>query len=742
MARPGSLKTSLLAALACVVIASGMAISQIAAHRYGDSLGNEAIARAEKIAHNLSLDAVDKILINDLVALHKLLEDQLVSDPAVSYLVIVREGHVIAHTFPKGVPVELIQANSSMNPDKNQMKKIISENGDRYLDIAWPIFSGQAGILRLGYSEKPIRAQIRDLWLQMSLVTLFIMLLAVLLGKYLINRMTRPLLALTHAAERIDEGHLDMQLNTHGHREVEKLAASFNGMLSRIREYMDRLTGINRMLEEKNQELDRSHRQLTTSCTISGQIAALPDLKGITSYLIRSMNPISECRRMVFMLLGRNRRQLFMAGDWGVITADKEGVEKYISWVEDKSTGIMEREVPLFISEFLPRPLSDAHKTALFPIRYNEQPLGVMLVACSEGCRCVKKELDIIQMILDQASGALFRGVLQEEETYDLRSRMEETSEFSGIIGKNAKMQNIYKLIENVAPTDATVLIEGESGTGKELAARAIHQLSHRAGKPFVVINCSAYPSTLIESELFGHEKGAFSGAVKRKLGRFELGNGGTVFLDEIGEIPPSVQIKLLRVIQTHTFERIGGEETIHVDLRILAATNKNLQQEVQKGEFREDLFYRINVIPILMPPLRERRNDIPLLIHHFLKRFNSEQEKEIKGFDPEAMRVLLNYDWPGNVRELENCIEHAAILSKGSTISFSDLPAGMTFGRDEKFPGFKKRSISEQEVTLIREILVESNWNKKIAADRLGISRSTLYEKMKRFRIEKPAIH
>jgi two-component system response regulator HydG len=240
---------------------------------------------------------------------------------------------------------------------------------------------------------------------------------------------------------------------------------------------------------------------------------------------------------------------------------------------------------------------------------------------------------------------------------------------------------------------------------------------------------------------LFGHEKGAFTGAVKRKQGRFELGDGGTIFLDEIGEIPPSVQIKLLRVIQTQRFERIGGEETVNVNVRILAATNKNLQHEVQKGEFREDLYYRINVIPIKIPPLRERRNDIPLLLQHFLKQFNSEQGKNVSGFDPEAMRVLLNYNWPGNIRELENCIEHAVILAKTNMVSISDLPSALTTPTDRISPT-EKRTMDTHEETLIREVLQECSWNKQHAANRLGISRSTLYEKMKKFRIEKPAIH
>jgi two-component system response regulator HydG len=302
-------------------------------------------------------------------------------------------------------------------------------------------------------------------------------------------------------------------------------------------------------------------------------------------------------------------------------------------------------------------------------------------------------------------------------------------------------MQLIYKLIEDTAPTDAMVLIQGESGTGKELVARAICQSSYRRKRPFIIINCSAYPATLLESELFGHEKGAFTGAIRQKAGRFEQAHGGTVFLDEIGEIPYSAQIKLLRVLQTHRFERLGGEKTLSVDVRIIAATNKNLLQEVKEGRFREDLYYRLNVIPIYLPPLRERRNDIPLLARHFLRRFASEQGKEIEDFSPEAMRLILNYSWPGNVRELENSFEHAIVLAKGKRIESSDLPSVIQEGVSIS-QYWRHSTIAEQESELLRDALEESGWNKKEAARRLGISRNTLYVKLKKYQITRPTTH
>ena len=251
------------------------------------------------------------------------------------------------------------------------------------------------------------------------------------------------------------------------------------------------------------------------------------------------------------------------------------------------------------------------------------------------------------------------------------------------MVGKTSEMRTIFGVIGDIAPTDASVLIQGESGTGKELVAQAIHNMSPRQAEPFIVINCSAYPATLLESELFGHEKGAFTGATHRKIGRFEQADGGTVFLDEIGEISPSAQIKLLRVLQTHQFERLGGTQTVSVDVRVISATNRDLLHEVKHGNFREDLYYRLKVIPIAVPPLRQRRNDIPPLARHFLMRFATEQGQSIKDFSSDAMRSLLDYHWPGNVRELENTIEHAVVLAKTPTIQVFDLPSSLSLPKN-----------------------------------------------------------
>jgi two-component system response regulator HydG len=324
---------------------------------------------------------------------------------------------------------------------------------------------------------------------------------------------------------------------------------------------------------------------------------------------------------------------------------------------------------------------------------------------------------------------------------YHIQTRINVTTEYCGIVGKDPQMQAIYKLIDDIAPTDTTVLIQGESGTGKELVANAIHRNSLRKHMPFVVINCSAYPATLLESELFGHEKGAFTGAVRQKAGRFEQAHQGTVFLDEIGEIPLSAQIKLLRVLQTQKFERVGGEHTLTVDVRILAATNKDLLQEVKSGHFREDLYYRLNVIPIQLPPLRKRRNDIPLQARFFMERFAAEQGKSIQEFSSEAMRLLLDYPWPGNVRELENSIEHAVVLAKRNQIEVSDLPTTLHDTPSVVATGTIS-TMMENEAKLLKEVLDECGWNKKQAAQQLGISRNTLYRKLKKYRITPPTIH
>jgi two-component system response regulator HydG len=728
-----SLKSKLLVAVSALVIGSGLLISLLASQRYSSSLFKSMTVQAENLAHAVALEAADKILINDLVSLQKSLDHHLHSNPSIAYLFIYRDGRVLSHTFDNGIPVELIDANRPTSIEQSRFQEIVSTAGEKFLDIAWPVFSGKAGVLRLGLSEKPYKRQVTRLWLQMSGLTIGILLVALAASLLFIKKVTRPLSVLADTAEKIDEGRLDMPVTVSSKDEVGKLAQSFDRMLARIKDYTQRL-------EEKNLELDRAHRQTRTSFVISQEINALSNLKDVCTYLITKLQAIVTCKNMIVMVFNHNRDTLFTHTDRESITLDGDAAHSTFVHLDElrAMTFLQKRQIE---DDIFPKTFQLSEKLVAFPLRHEDRLLGAMMIACPGDCNCVTKELDVIDMILSQSSSAIRRAAAHEEEIRELRTRIEHSSGFSGLIGKDPQMQVIYKLIEDVAPTDATVLIQGETGTGKELVARAIHKQSLRSAKPFVVINCSAYPATLLESELFGHEKGAFTGAIRQKAGRFEQADGGTVFLDEIGEISYTAQIKLLRILQSQKFERIGGEQTLSVNVRVLAATNKDLLQEVKDGNFREDLFYRLNVIPIQLPPLRNRRNDIPLLARYFLRHFAAEQEKHVGRFSSEAMRRLLDYSWPGNVREIENSIEHAAVLAKGKVIEISDLPALIRQPVTGP-PAGSVMTMVENERKLLIEVLAECSWNKKAAAHRLGISRSTLYDKLRKYQITKPTLH
>lgn len=335
--------------------------------------------------------------------------------------------------------------------------------------------------------------------------------------------------------------------------------------------------------------------------------------------------------------------------------------------------------------------------------------------------------------------GVLIEKILEQQararETLFLKEEYKKQTRFENMIGQSRAMQEVFSLIEDVATTDSTVLITGETGTGKGLAAKAIHTKSPRSGGPFVAVNCGAFPETLLETELFGHQKGAFTDAKTTKKGRLELAQGGTLFLDEIGEISMRMQIDLLRVLEDRLFYRVGGTQPIEADFRVIAATNKDLSRAIRERTFREDLFYRLNVISLAMPPLRERKEDIPLLAEHFLKRFAMESNKQIDKISREAMDELMLYEWPGNVRELENAIERAVVVGKGRKVMAGDLPIfspeHRTLSRD--------LSLQAAEKAHILKILQGNAWNVKKSAEILGIDRSTLYSKMKRYQIRRP---
>jgi two-component system, NtrC family, response regulator AtoC len=348
--------------------------------------------------------------------------------------------------------------------------------------------------------------------------------------------------------------------------------------------------------------------------------------------------------------------------------------------------------------------------------------------------------LDHLDLLLKRA----LRSSEMESENISLREQLDTKYGIENIVGNAPVMRQLFEIIRQAAPTQATVLLQGESGTGKELVAHTIHRLSPRVKGPFVAVQCAALSPTLLESELFGHEKGAFTGAVAQRHGRFELADGGTLFLDEISEIDASVQVKLLRVLEERRFERVGGQETIEVDIRLIAATNKDLKMLVQEGKFREDLFFRLDVVNIVLPPLRERLEDIPLLCDHFLRQFSTENDKDIAGITADAVNILSSYSWPGNVRELRNTIEKMLVLSRSNKLTARDVPANIKDAvRTSPAPSAQDGkhgtvlaagSIADAEKMMILSALKKHNNNRTKAAVDLGISRRTLHRKLKEY--------
>ena len=341
--------------------------------------------------------------------------------------------------------------------------------------------------------------------------------------------------------------------------------------------------------------------------------------------------------------------------------------------------------------------------------------------------------LDELSVIINRAAEVK----QMQDENLRLKRAISRCYCYPNIIGESDAMKGIFRMIDRLSQSDSTVLILGESGTGKELIASTIHYQGKRKDAPFVIVNCGALPENLIESELFGYEKGAFTGATRRKPGRFELAHGGTIFLDEVGELPPSVQVKLLRVLQDGTFERLGGTETIKVDVRVIAATNRDLEREVREGNFREDLYYRLAVIPLTLPPLRERREDIPLLIEHFLQRYNSRLGKQIR-FSKEAVEALMEYPFPGNVRELENIVERMVTLCESDRVKKEDLPPHvLKKGREKESSAQPLTKVAQEaEREYIIRVLRQTGGNRSRTAEILGISRKTLWEKMRQYGI------
>ena len=344
---------------------------------------------------------------------------------------------------------------------------------------------------------------------------------------------------------------------------------------------------------------------------------------------------------------------------------------------------------------------------------------------------------------IDELEMRIARSLKQQKlevENVALRQQLDAKFGLENIIGESSVMKEIFEVVQQVAPTRATVLVTGESGTGKELIAKALHQLSPRAKQPFVAVHCAALSATLLESELFGHERGAFTGAHERRIGRFELAQGGTLFLDEIGEIDPTIQVKLLRFLGERSFERVGSNKTLSADVRLVTATNKNLEEMVKAGKFREDLFFRLRVVEIELPPLRDRTGDIPLLAHTFLREFARENGKLVNDFTVDALEALMNYAWPGNVRELRTAIEHAVVLSRSERVSLRDLPVsvrgGATVGETKLLQG-KDLTVKDAEKQLIMRALRETGGNRTRAAQKIGMGRRTFHRKLHDYQLE-----
>lgn len=479
-------------------------------------------------------------------------------------------------------------------------------------------------------------------------------------------------------------------------------------------------------------------------------VAPLNDNDGNMVGIIENFRPMSEAVRIIESLKESN---IVLAQEKGkvdsiiesladgVLTVDRELRITSFNKGMEKLTGLKESDV---IGHTCNEVLNADNCTGDCPFAFTLKN-GYGLANITE--RITGRDGNVIPVFISTAflkdgdsDIGLIATVRDASEIEKLKKEINDRYNFSNIIGKSVPVQQLFELIETLSETDCAVLIEGESGTGKELVARAIHHESSRRNRRFVKINCSAIVAGLFESELFGHVRGAFTGAIKDKIGKFELADGGTIFLDEIGEMPPALQSKLLRVIQDKEFEKVGDNKTIRVDVRIIAATNKNLQDDIKAGVFREDLYYRLCIVPVTMPPLRERKEDIPLLVSHFLAKcsLKSQNSRKIIEVSPIALSALMDYDWPGNIRELENAIEHAFIRCKSNIIDRESLPLAVYTFQSQNVKSHGERMTgpnrAESDKKNIKELLDKFNWNKATVARHLGIGRTTLWRKLKKY--------
>jgi len=439
----------------------------------------------------------------------------------------------------------------------------------------------------------------------------------------------------------------------------------------------------------------------------------------------------------------------------GLRAALEDRFEVYVAEDAASAMSLLEREHFAVVLTDFRLPKEDGMKLITRAKSLSRPPICILMTAYGSeelAVEAMKRGADDYiakgRLQIDELEIRIERALRQrslEEENVSLHQQLDEKFGLEHLIGQSPAMAEVFEVIRQVAPTPATVLLQGETGTGKEMVAKAIHQMSPRARQPMVSVHCAGFPASLLESELFGHERGAFTGANERRIGRFEQASGSTIFLDEIGEIDANTQVKLLRVLGERTLERLGSNKTLAVDVRVVAATNKNLMQEVKAGRFREDLYFRLRVVELWLPPLRERPGDVPLLAHHFLKSISREYGKPVNDFTLDALQALVNYPWPANVRELRNAIEGAVALCRSDKISLRDLPPnvrgqGALPARPAALTSERETTLEDAERQLILRVLEETGGNRSQAARKLGISRRTLLRRLKDYRVDQEA--
>ena len=506
--------------------------------------------------------------------------------------------------------------------------------------------------------------------------------------------------------------------------------------------------------KEKNKKAGlaaRQNRELTAILEVSKVLTSSFDLENNLRSVMSTLGTLLEMQRGCVFLLDSLSGELRIVAAHGLT---KDNIEKGKYRIGEGIVGrVLEKKVPmvipnigeepLFLNKTGSRPEKNGISFLCIPIMLKNELLGVLSVdriySIKQGS--VDDDLRVLKIVASLTAQFIklwesFEKVEKEKE--HLKRELQGKYSIENVIGLSARMQEVFESVHRVAPTKATVLLRGESGTGKELIAKAIHYMSPRSKNPFIKFNCASIPEGLLESELFGHEKGAFTGAIASRKGKFELAHTGTIFLDEIGDLPITLQPKILRVLQEREFESVGSEKTIKVDVRIIAATSRNLEHFVSQGKFREDLYYRLNVIPLLLPPLREREEDIPLLIDYFLKKFNQENDRSVV-LEKNALQVLLNYNWPGNVRELENTIERLVIMSRGNKINVPDLPASLSIRRMKSSDSLVSLTTNVEEIERVNilDALDKTGWVQAKAARLLGITPRQIGYKIKKYGIE-----